>query len=117
MTEIKVSTFEDPERQQDCPLDNFVEYLPTLMLIICTTRTFPSLAVLNDLFSIGHMDAGMSGGLRWQPFEILEAQRQSLMDAVSRKYQIEYQENVTLGSCVTFADWSRKALRFGRKKT
>lgn len=116
MTEVKVSTFEDPERQLDCPLDNFVEYLPTLMLIICTTRTFPSLAVINDLFSVGHMDAGMSGGLKWQPFEISEEQRRSLMDTVSRKYQIEYQRNETLESCITYADWSRKAVRFGRKK-
>lgn len=108
---IKVATFENPENWLDCPIEDFIEYLPALMLIICTGSVFPPLSVLNDLFSVGKMDSGMSGGLLWKPFTIAGNERLRLMKILSRKNKIQFIENEDLGSCVTYIEWSQKFLK------
>jgi hypothetical protein len=44
----------------------------------------PPRAVLNSLFGAGSLDAGMSGGARWEPFEIDEVEYDALVQALAQ---------------------------------
>jgi hypothetical protein len=59
---------------------DFVRRMPYLLAGGAHPRPWwvPPRAVLNNLFRVGSFDAGMSGGLQWEPFEIDESEYQQL---------------------------------------
>jgi hypothetical protein len=67
-------------RREGTPAD-LLENIPYLLVL----KVIPPLSVVNDLLRRGISDAGMSGGVRWEPFEIdateWEETRRALEDA------------------------------------
>jgi hypothetical protein len=45
----------------------------------------PSRRVLNHLLGLGEQDAGMSGGCRWEPFEVDEQEWQEIREALEER--------------------------------
>ena len=45
------------------------------------TRIIPPLRVVNDLLAKGISDAGMSGGCRWEPFQVTPVEWEELAPA------------------------------------
>ena len=67
--------------------DTFVEFLlaiPYFEQRVSTTlhgsTLLPTLGALNELLSSGVVDAGMSGGCRWNPFEIEQSEYELLCE-------------------------------------
>ena len=56
--------------EETLPLDRFLYQLPHLLLHTVPRPPFPPLSILNEILRGGIEDAGMSGGVRWLPFEI-----------------------------------------------
>jgi hypothetical protein len=55
----------DSERQSGTPVD-LLRAIPYLLAM----GLLPPLPVVNDILARGEMDAGMSGGARWEPFAL-----------------------------------------------
>ncbi len=60
--------------EHDGDLLEFIQSIPFLL----TGRRLPPLNVLNSIFQTGLADAGMSGGVRWDPFTIDDEQYKQL---------------------------------------
>ena len=56
--------------EETLPLDRFLYQLPHLLMHSVPRPPFPPLSILNEILRGGVEDAGMSGGVRWLPFEI-----------------------------------------------
>lgn len=94
---------------------DLLEQMPCVMLVIISTSTFPSLLVLNDLFSKEELDAGMSGGVCWKKFELLADDREELKQIVSEKYHIDFKINSELDALSSYDEWINKSLRYIRR--
>lgn len=68
----------DGESIEEKNLLRFVQDIPYLF----TFNLIPSLEVINDIFQSGLADAGMSGGCRWEPFQIGPEEYQELISAL-----------------------------------
>lgn len=96
---------------------DLLEQMPCVMLAIISTSTFPSLSVLNDLFLKEELDAGMSGGVCWEKFELLASDREELKQVVSERYKIDYKDNLELDVLSSYDEWINKTLRYTRRRT
>jgi len=95
---------------------DLLEQIPGVMLIITSAQLFPSLSLLNDIFSKGELDAGMSGGVCWEKFEISDVEFEELKQEIAKKYQIEFKENHELDSLMSYSEWASKALKYCRAR-
>ncbi len=98
-----------PEDHGYVPID-LLEQIPSLMLLIIKTRYFPSMKVLNDLFSKGEFDSGMSGGVSWEVFSIIKSDWQALKLAISVKYKITYEVLDECKLLETYDEWAERKL-------
>ena len=89
-----------------------VEQMPSLMLVMNGARAFPSLIALNDLFSIGKCDDGMSGGVLWEVFTLSPDCYNDLKTSISLKYGINFREIPELNAKDKYDDWIIKALEY-----
>src|SRR5689334_13298650 len=60
---------------------DLLESIPYLFAL----GVMPSLSVLNHLLSLGERDAGMSGGCRWEPFEVDEGEWHEIRAALESR--------------------------------
>jgi len=84
---------------------DLIEQIPPLMIIVLERKILPPLAVLNDLFSRGECDSGMSGGVSWDVFQLNDTDISSIKNVLSEKYKIEFVELGELSAIQTFDDW------------
>ncbi len=101
---------------QNYEVADLIEQLASFMLMIEASSNFPALPVLNDLFSKGEFDEGMSGGVQWIVFALTEQERLEIKREISIKYKINFVDNEVLDSLKTYADWFNKSLKFSRSK-
>jgi hypothetical protein len=66
----------------------------------------PPLAVLNAVFTAGVADAGMSGGCRWQPFEISKDEYDELIRAFRADTKGNFEAADAPEWVKTPSDWS-----------
>lgn len=60
---------------------------------LLSTNIIPSEPILNDILSKGIDDAGMSGGVKWQPYTLDDNQFNTLVDALKKHHpSLEYVE-------------------------
>ncbi|MBI5570495.1 MAG: hypothetical protein HY914_11160 [Desulfomonile tiedjei] len=65
----------DPSNPVTKPLADFVEEIPYFLAF----NLIPPLSVMNEEFSTGEDDAGMSGGCVWEPFTIAKEEFDELV--------------------------------------
>jgi hypothetical protein len=70
---------------------DFLQAIPHLL----SGGLIPPLVVLNHIFKMGVYDAGMSGGITWEPFEIDQTEFNELVDVFISLKDAEYQLAVT----------------------
>jgi len=61
----------------------------------------PPLHVLNELLQIGHSDAGMSGGCRWNPFTLSQEEFRELVSVLAQREGEDFVEFVSPPKWVT----------------
>lgn len=73
--------------EKELPLDDFLARLPYVLEGGAAPRPWmiPPPRALNSIFSSGRLDAGMSGGARWDPFEISAREYSELVIALRRR--------------------------------
>jgi len=116
MKSVKMSPVGSEPEDHGYLLIDLLEQMPSVMLIITSASTFPSLSVLNDIFSKGELDSGMSGGVCWEKFEVSQDDLEELKKEVSRKYNVDFKRNSELESLSTYSEWVGKALKYCRSK-
>src|SRR5215468_7889371 len=80
---------------------------------LLSPKLLPPRQVLNDLLRTGVLDAGMSGGCRWPPFEISTQEYDELL-AECTSTAAESLQQVTSPEWVqTYRDWSAWVLEYG----
>jgi hypothetical protein len=70
------------------------------------SNIIPSELIINEILSKGKVDAGMSGGLTWEPYTLKKDEFESLIDELNKisKYgKLEYKEPDSWVK--TFEDW------------
>lgn len=105
----------EPEDQGYLVID-LLEQMSSVMLIITSASTFPSLSLINNIFSKGELDFGMSGGVCWERFEISNDDLEELKEEVSKKYNIDFKSNPELEALSSYSEWASKALRYCRSR-
>lgn len=116
MKSVKMApTGSEPEDHGYLVID-ILEQMPSVMLIITSTSTFPSLALLNNIFLKGELDSGMSGGVCWEKFEISADDLDELKIEVSKKYNVDFRSNPELDSLSSYSEWASKALKYCRSR-
>lgn len=58
------------QNEETLPLDRFLLQIPTLFVLTEPRAPIPPFSILNQMLREGVQSAGMSGGIRWEPFEI-----------------------------------------------
>ncbi|MFY0640989.1 MAG: hypothetical protein JXR16_08085 [Bermanella sp.] len=110
MITIKMAPYgEPPEDHGYVPVD-LLEQIPSLMLLIIKTGHFPSQKVLNDLFSRGEFDSGMSGGVSWEAFSVDLHDWQDIKIAIADRHQIIYQEFDEEANFKNYDEWAENIL-------
>jgi len=114
MKSVKMApTGSEPEDHGYLVID-LLEQMPSVMLIITLASTFPSLSLLNNIFSKGELDSGMSGGVCWEKFEISNDDLEELKKEISKKYNVDFKRNPELESLSLYSEWVNKALKYCR---
>lgn len=70
----------------------------------------PPLAVVNDLLSMGEMNAGMSGGASWKPLRIDQAEYEELVEELLTLPGYTIRDDPSLASLVNYEDFWRASL-------
>jgi hypothetical protein len=86
-------------------LTELVRAIPYLLI----WNLVPPLSVLNSIFSGGRGGAGMSGGCRWQPFQITPDEYEELARSLDGLERVEVPEWVQ-----TSSDWTIWAMHLKR---
>ena len=110
MRYIKASPYNDWSTNEELTCLELMERMPSFMLVMTSVCCFPSLDVLNDLFSKCEQNDGMSGSIFWEEFKISEEERQNLKAAISEKYDINFKENEILDPLVKYNKWFSQGL-------
>lgn len=95
---------------------DLLEQMPSVMLVITSAAVFPSLPLLNNIFSKGELDSGMSGGVCWEKFELSDCEFYELKQEVARKYQVEFKDAPDLDALSSYSAWASKALKYCRQR-
>ncbi len=74
----------------------------------------PTLPVLNDLLEKGLFDAGMSGGCRWNPFQISREEYEELVEELLTDPEFEFVSVETPSRITTFESWALWRIKFIR---
>lgn len=114
MKSVKMSPIGSEPEDHGYSAFDLLEQMPSVMLIITSVSTFPSLSLLNNIFSKGELDSGMSGGVCWEKFEISNYDLEELKKEVSKKYNVEFKGNPELDSLSSYSEWASKALKYCR---
>lgn len=78
-----------PGEQIDASVADFLTDIPYLLI----AGIVPPLHVVNNLLAKGISDAGMSGGCRWEPFELTDAEwQQTRAELEQHGGQLQYVE-------------------------
>ena len=72
---------------------------------LLTSGLIPPLRVLNDILRKGIVDAGMSGGCKWQPFEIGQAEYEELAGSLNADPDDSFKEVEAPAWVRTHSDW------------
>jgi hypothetical protein len=94
---------------KDASLEEFLQWLPYLLM---PAAAIPPLFILNEILAKGVLDAGMSGGCEWEPFQINQAEWQDLAATLTAGGMFVVDPAPWVQ---TYADWSlwRLADKFG----
>ncbi|WP_415882125.1 hypothetical protein [Neptuniibacter sp. QD34_54] len=112
MKNIKIAPFgEIPQDLGYVPAD-LLEQIPSLMLLIVKSGYFPSVEVLNDLFSKGEFDSGMSGGVCWERFYIEDDSWLILRNTIAERYKVDYKEPDGYSSISKYDHWVEEVLKY-----
>ena len=76
----------------------------------------PPISVLNDLLKLGIVDAGMSGGYRWRPFEISQEEYDELVEELLTLPDSQFELIKVPEQINTFSEWSMWRLKFLRNR-
>lgn len=114
MKTVKAASLDSDKDFFDVAVIEVIEQMPSLMLAIKGASSFPPQPVLNDLFSKGKVDDGMSGGVIWQPFDLSTDEYNILKTEISDKYEIAFRENKELDCMCRYSDWQKKSLKYCR---
>lgn len=95
----------------EASLQEFLRWIPYLLSE--PGGPMPPLVVLNDLLAKGILDAGMSGGCQWEPFQITPAEWEELASALERTSGLVVVEPAVWVR--TYSDWAtwRLATKLG----
>jgi len=61
---------EHEQNEETLPLDRFLLQIPALLVLTVPRAPIPPLSILNEVLRQGFQSSGMSGSVRWTPFEI-----------------------------------------------
>lgn len=79
-------------------------------------RHVPPLAAINELFSTGEMDNGMSGGASWKPFCIDQVEYEELVEELLTYPGRFITLEPSLEVCATYKDFERASLQRLRRR-
>jgi hypothetical protein len=91
-------------------LPGFLFSLPYLFLLHGGEQPIPPLAVLNEVFTAGKWDAGMSGRCEWKPFEISEHEYDELVQALAAAPNYRFVGDDALAEVKSLRQWRSKVL-------
>jgi hypothetical protein len=74
-----------PVGSHETPTEGTVADLLDAIPYLLVTRIVPPLAVLNEVLATGEVDAGMSGGCRWEPFSLTPADFNDLVASLAAR--------------------------------
>lgn len=99
-----------PAQWTHATLPEFLFALPSLLRPDGSQQPIPPLAVLNELFKSGRMDAGMSGGSEWKPFEISELEYEELIEWLATNPKYNFVQDADLADITSLRAWQGKSL-------
>ena len=92
----------DQETVEEGSVIDLLGRIPYLL----SSHILPPLHVLNELLQIGHSDAGMSGGCRWNPFTLSQEEFRELVSVLAQREGEDFVEFVSPPKWVTsFGKW------------
>ena len=91
-------------------LSEFLLSLPNLFLLHGGEQPIPPCAVLNEVFTSGKWDAGMSGGCEWKPFEISDDEYDELVQALALTPNYRFITDAALAEIKSLRQWRSKRL-------
>jgi hypothetical protein len=98
-----------PSQWTYAQLPDFVFSLP-LFMPREYEQPIPPLTVLNEIFTSGKLDAGMSGGCEWKPFEISQGQYDELVQELLTRPQYRFVIDDDLATAKSVRQWRGKVL-------
>lgn len=101
---------------EEADLTSFAMMLPLLVMKGRSTRVFPPLKALNNLFEQEVMNCGMTGLVYWRGFQIDEAAYVALRQAFFKELNLDYQIYAELENISTFNDWCGQTLKYFKKR-
>jgi hypothetical protein len=99
----------DIETQREGTVVDLLDAIPYLI----TSHIVPPLEILNEVLRKGLDDAGMSGGCRWLPFELMPAEFNELTSALAGRSGENYARYIEPPDWVScFEDWRYWVLEY-----
>lgn len=95
---------------ENARLDDFVLMSPALGFSVHIYKVLPSLKVLNDFFSNGEANEGMSGAIEWKSFDIDTLEYEELVESICTNPKLDIKVDKKLNDIDSFSKWRRKAL-------
>lgn len=117
MKSVKMAPYSKVPEDRGYSVLDLLEQMPSVMLVVTSTLSFPSLSLLNNLFLSGELDAGMSGGVCWEPFELSQGEWEELKDAIARKYSLNLEAHHELDALSEYSDWTAAALKYCHRES
>jgi hypothetical protein len=111
MRNVKILGRETDSEIQDLDVFEFIQQLSSFMLLVITSKHFPPLEALNDLFLKRELDEGMSGAIEWEAFKLDESEREELKERIANAYSIDFEGIEKLDNAANYSEWYRGALK------
>ncbi len=94
---------------ENIPLEKFILLVPSLGYSISIYQIIPPLAVLNDFFTLGEVNSGMSGHWIWKVFTIKRDEYKDLVEIIytDPKLNINMREEFLYPKITKYKAWNK----------
>ena len=87
------------------PLDQFLMSIPAFGYSLCVFGVVPPQHIFNEILRQGENDAGMGGGAKWKPFEIVESEYEELVENLVTNPDHKIIEDKDLFTKANYTKW------------
>ena len=90
---------------------DMLESMPHMWHYLRVYRIVPPIHILNELFSSGIDEAGMSGGCEWRPFEITSSEYDELVEELITSPDYQCELDAELSRIQTEEEWGKTIMK------